>query len=240
VIPVTIRSSEWNTEINATKTSRVPTLNDRFWAPGGNPELMPEIGFEVENNNRIYLLSNLLLSASVFYGQTSNWIIWLPMTNGLWSPKNVKEVERYGIESKAELYFSVKSVQIGLDFQYNYLKATTINSYSLNDASLNKQLMYVPNHQTQFNIDLAFKKIRIFYSQSCVGSVYIDSENNSYLPYYLPADLGVDWTSKFIAGKQIVVGLKIINLFNEDYHIIANRPMPGMHFLLNLKINLKK
>ena len=234
------KNEKWNTEINASKTSRIPTLNDRFWIPGGNPDLRPENGFEVENNNRVYLSKNLLLSSTFFYGQTSNWIIWLPLSNGLWSPQNVKEVQRYGFESKAELDFSIKCVKIGVDLQYNYLKATTINSYSPNDASLNKQLMYVPTHQTQFDVELSFKKFRIFYSQSYVGSVYIDIENNSYLPYYLPADLGIDWSSKFIAGKQMVVGLKIINLFNEDYHIVANRPMPGTHFLLNLKINLKK
>lgn len=234
------KNGKWNSEINASKTSRIPTLNDRFWVPGGDPNLLPENGFEIENNNRIYLSDNLMFSSSIFFGRTSNWIIWHPMNNGLWSPENVKEVQRYGLESKLEFEASLKDVNFELDMQYNYLNATTIHSFNINDASINKQLIYVPAHQTQLDVELAFKKVRIFYSQSLVGSVYIDVENNSYLPYYFPADIGIDWSSNFITGKQLVAGLKIINLFNEDYHIVANRPMPGTHFLINLKINLKK
>lgn len=234
------KNGKWNTQFNASKTSRIPTLNDRFWVPGGNPDLLPENGFEIENNNRIYISENLMFSSSIFFGRTSNWIIWYPMNNGLWSPENVKEVQRYGLESKLEFDVSLKDVNFGLDIQYNYLNATTIHSFNINDASINKQLIYVPAHQAQLDVELVYKKFRVFYSQSLVGSVYIDSDNNSFLPHYFPADIGIDWSSNFITGKQLVAGLKIINLFNEDYHIVANRPMPGTHFLLNLKINLKK
>lgn len=235
-----LNEDKWNTEINLSKTSRTPTLNDRFWIPGGNPSLLPERGFEIENNNRVYLLRNLFFSTAVFYGQTANWIIWLPGSNGLWSPENVKEVERYGLETKLETNLTIKALKIDLELQYNFLRAKTLSSYLVNDASINKQLRYVPMHQGQFDVDLSFKRFRVFYTQSFVGKVFLDGQNESYLPYYLPVDFGIDWSSKFISGKQVIAGLKIINLFNEQYHIIANRPMPGAHFLINLKINLKK
>ena len=235
-----LKDDKWNTEFNVSKTSRTPTLNDRFWIPGGNPALMPERGFEIENNNRLYLRSNLFFSTSVFYGQTANWIIWLPSENGLWSPENVKEVERYGLESKAELKLKFKQLDVNLEIQYNFLRAKTISSYIANDASIDKQLRYVPMHQAQLDIDFSFKRFRVFYAQSFVAKVFLDGQNESYLPYYLPVDFGIDWSSKFISGKQIVAGFKIVNLYNEQYHIIANRPMPGAHFLVNLKINLKK
>ncbi|MFL2570558.1 MAG: hypothetical protein ACJ0QL_01610, partial [Parvicellaceae bacterium] len=235
-----LKEDKWNTEINLSKTSRTPTLNDRFWIPGGNPSLLPERGFEIENNNRVYLLRNLFFSTAVFYGQTANWIIWLPGSNGLWSPENVKEVERYGLETKLETNLTIKALKIDLELQYNFLRAKTLSSYLVNDASINKQLRYVPMHQGQFDVDLSFKRFRVFYTQSFVGKVFLDGQNESYLPYYLPVDFGIDWSSKFISGKQVIAGLKIINLFNEQYHIIANRPMPGAHFLINLKINLKK
>ena len=71
-----LKEDKWNTEFNFSKTNRVPSLNDRFWVPGGNLNLKPESGFEIDNNNRVYLSSKLIFSIAFFYGQTINWIIW--------------------------------------------------------------------------------------------------------------------------------------------------------------------
>ena len=106
-------------------------------------------------------------------------------------------------------------------FQYNYLHAGTISSYVENDASIGNQLMYVPKNQGQFCMDIYYKKFMVYYRQSIVGKVFVNNDNSSYLPYYGPADLGVEWTSRYIEGKQIVTGIKINNIFNEDYHVIS-------------------
>ena len=98
----------------------------------------------------------------------------------------------------------------------------------------------MPFHQGQFDVSFVCKNVTVFYSQAYVGKVFIDRTNSSYLPHYYPADCGINWSSEYITGKQLVVGIKINNIYNEQYHVMANRPMPGAHFLLNLKINLKK
>jgi len=229
----------WHSDINFSKTSRYPTLNDQFWMPGGNLELLPEIGFEIEWNNSMEISKHIKFSGSAFYGETKNWILWLPTNSGNWSPQNIKEIQRYGLELKTNYDKNFGIFDLSIEFQYNFLKAISIDSYIENDASIGKQLMYVPNNQAQCNVDLASNGIRIYYQQSAVGRVFLDGQNESYLPYYLPADLGIEWTSKFIEGKQVVAGLKVINIFNEDYHVISYRPMPRTYVLFNLKINLK-
>ncbi|MAP01950.1 MAG: hypothetical protein CMD01_03940, partial [Flavobacteriales bacterium] len=235
-----LKDDKWNTEFNFSKTNRIPSLNDRFWMPGGNLNLLPENGFEIENNNRLYLTNKLILSYAFFYGQTTNWIMWTPNSMGFWSAENVKEVQRYGMESKIESFFSIGLGELNLAAQYNFLQVSTLSSDIANDASIGKQLIYVPVNQGQFDLSYTTKKVTVFYSQSYVGRVFIDRSNISYLPHYFPADFGINWTSKIISGKQIIAGIKINNIYNEQYHVVANRPMPGAHFLLNLKINLTK
>ncbi len=233
------KNKPWHSDINISKTSRYPTLNDQFWMPGGNLELLPEIGFEIEWNNRIKISEYINFSGSVFYGETKNWILWLATNSGYWSPQNIKEIQRYGLELKTNYDKNLGKVDLSIELQYNFLKAISIDSYIENDASVGKQLMYVPNNQAQCNVNLIANGFRVYYQQSAVGRVFLDGQNESYLPYYLPADLGIEWTSKFIEGKQVVTGLKIINIFNEDYHVISYRPMPKAYVLFNLKINLK-
>ena len=227
-------------DFNISKTSRYPTLNDQFWIPGGNTALFPEIGYELEWNNSVDLLEGINFSISTFYGRTNDWIIWLPNSNSIWTPQNIKKIERYGIESRLVFNKQLGSLNLKSTFQYNYLHAGTISSYVENDASIGNQLMYVPKSQGQFCMDIIYKKFLVYYRQSIVGKVFINNDNSSYLPYYAPADLGIEWTSRYIEGKQIVTGIKINNIFNEDYHVISYRPMPGIHVLFNLKINLKQ
>ena len=235
-----IHNKEVNSDFNISKTSRYPTLNDQFWIPGGNIELMPEIGHEIEWNNSIDIIKGINFSISTFYGKTKDWIIWLPNSNSVWSPENIKEIKRYGLESRIVMEKDVGVVNFKGSFQYNFLNAVTQNSYIENDASIGNQLMYIPKNQGQFCLDVSFRNFMIYYRQSLMGRVYISSDNYSYLPNYSPADFGLEWTSPFIEGKQIITGIKVMNIFNEDYHVISYRPMPGIHVLFNLKINLKQ
>ena len=163
----------------------------------------------------------------------------MPENSGIWRPQNVKEIQRYGLDVTTKFDTQINKAFVNITFQYSWLRALTIASFIENDASLNKQLMYVPEHQFKCSFDIVLSEIRLFYYQTITGSIFIDGQNESYLPYYAPANLGIEWKSKFIKGKQLLAGFKIMNLFNEDYHVVSFHPMPGLHMLFNLKLNLK-
>src|SRR5690606_22428207 len=81
------------------KGYKVPTLNDRYWDPGGNPDLLPEESINGEVG--LHWLKNGLFSwdqSLTFYRmQVDNWIIWLPQ-GSVWSPENIRDVQNQGIE----------------------------------------------------------------------------------------------------------------------------------------------
>jgi vitamin B12 transporter len=228
----------FSSSINASKSSRYPSLNDKYWIPGGNIDLLPEIGFEIENSNSFNFIKKLPITISAYYGITDNLIQWAPHSSGMWSPQNIKQVIRYGLETSAKISKRINSYNIFITIQYNYNISSASKSELSNDASIGKQLMYIPLHQAHCNISISKKNLSFYYNQTLTGRVYIDNNNNFYLPYYIPADIGLDWKIKTIT--DITIGARINNLYNENYQVISYRPMPRINFLLNLKININQ
>ncbi|MBL0102430.1 MAG: TonB-dependent receptor [Bacteroidetes bacterium] len=103
---------------------RNPTINDLYWKPGGNPELLPEKGFTEEASLRIDPLQlskvnskfQLLLEATYFDKSIDNWIAWTP-TGSYWAPMNIKSVHlRRRISTQCQLF--VQEINSRLELQF--------------------------------------------------------------------------------------------------------------------------
>ncbi len=86
---------------NLARNYHHPTLNDLYWQPGGNPDLLPEEGHTGElsvswlkKTDAVHLQTSL----TGYYSRISNWILWLPGFKGYWEPLNLREVRSYGME----------------------------------------------------------------------------------------------------------------------------------------------
>ena len=84
---------------------RRPSMNDLYWPEDdfarGNPDLLPETSVEMEAGMSITGMRGFSLSLSVFQANTSDLIRWEPGQGGLWSPVNITEALRRGIETDA-------------------------------------------------------------------------------------------------------------------------------------------
>jgi len=79
------QNKNWKIHLNATRNYHKPNLNDLYWIPGGNPDLLPEEGYTAElgakflkNNGKWTLNSKINIYASLI----DNWIIWHPSSSG--------------------------------------------------------------------------------------------------------------------------------------------------------------
>lgn len=240
---ISLKWNKWNKHkiiASAATNYRAPTFNDLYWNPGGNPNLLPENGVLAELGYS-YQTNQLLVAATSYYSHINNWIQWLPSDKGYWSPVNLKEVISYGLEFSIEKKLKVKSVNISLSGNYNFIFAQNKSSIIEEDASISKQLIYVPKNTASFQAKFAYKFLELKYQQSYNGSVYIDAANQTYMPYYAPSNLQLDWKiNKLKAKNKLLLGVRIDNLFNEEYQIVANRPLPGRYYRLILKVALNK
>ena len=221
--------------LNAAKTFRAPSLNDLYWNWGGNPDLLPENAYTTELSYNLNK-KKLNYTATVFYSIVDNWIQWAPTEFGFWIPQNIKTVRNMGFEThiNAPIY-STPTTKLDVNINYTYVQSTSMASAIADDVSVGKQLIYVPNHTFNINALFAYKKITFNYFQTLTSKVYTDALNENHVSGFIPADASIYYTFNTISA-----GVRVQNIFNEQYQIIQGYPMPGRNFQVLVRFLLDK
>ncbi len=109
------------------------------------------------------------------------------------------------------------------------------------EDSYGKQLVYIPLHSGNFLVSLSFRGYSITYQHNSYSERFTTSSNDPtrrdwLYPYFM---------NDIMTGKEFSVGnltfsaeLKIYNLFNESYHSILYRPMPGRNYHIVFMVNI--
>lgn len=230
------------------KNYKFPSLNDLYFLPGGNPNLKSENGFtyDLGFSFNIDLIKRIAInvSANWFDSRISDWIIWLPTTKGFFSPRNVKKVHAYGMES---------SVEAGVDFGKDWLLnvngsfswTPSINrgeKISPADQSVGKQLPYVPRYSASLTGRLQWKTWSLLYKWCYYSERFTMSSNDytitGHLPEYFMSNISIE-KNFFFKPIDLQLKLAVNNLFNEDYLSVLSRPMPRINFELFIGITPK-
>ncbi|MBO4557991.1 MAG: TonB-dependent receptor [Bacteroidales bacterium] len=231
---------------SASRNFRYPTLNDLYFLPGGNPDLLPESGYSYDAGLAFADARadawSLKASATWFDSYIDNWIVWIPTFKGYWTPRNVRKVHAYGIESRAE-----GKLRLADDWM-----AEGVGSFawtpSINhgdpadwaDEAIGKQIVYVPKFSGSAVASLLYKSYKLTYKWCWYSERYTTSDNDMatrigrVLPYIMN-DIVLE--KRFAAGGTgITLKLAVNNIFNEEYESVLNRPMPGRNFELFIEI----
>jgi len=244
---ILIKDKELILKGNIARNFHLPSLNDLYWQPGGNPDLQPEQGFSFELGLQYQLLFKQHLiqtELTAFRSDIDNWIIWVPSYKGYWEPENIKRILSSGIEFSLKL--SGKFGEFGYSLSGNYAYTSSINygdPQVWGDESYGKQLPYIPLHSMNLMINSSYKGFFVTYQNNSYSERYTTSSNDissrgQLYPYYMN---DISFGKKFSFGKVSLLGeFKILNLFNETYHSILYRPMPGRNYLFVLMVNFNK
>ena len=109
---------------------RLPTLNDRFWIPGGNPSLKAENGWSQEITfswNKNFRNWSWSYQVTGYNRLIHDWIIWVRKENqSFFSPENIAKVWSRGIEQNMKVTHSSANGSILSTFfaSYTFLKST--------------------------------------------------------------------------------------------------------------------
>ncbi len=226
---------------NINRVNRIPTFNDLFWIPGGNPNLLPEQGWTSELGikwkAKINKNTHYHLEINGYNKRIKNWIIWLPNTN-FWSPMNLMNVHSYGLETNHKIFWTKNNWKIQFNLNTNYNIAHNTTSKTLNDASLYKQLIYTPIYNFNSGLLIQYKKLSIQYRQNYIGYTYISSDHSNHLPPYSIGNVNFQFQQEF---KKISANyfLQITNMWNVNYQVVQNRPMPPQQFYLGIQLSYK-
>ncbi|NVN93799.1 MAG: TonB-dependent receptor [Bacteroidetes bacterium] len=228
------------------KNYHLPSLNDLYWSPGGNPELKPEDGFSTEGGVAYEFkkksLFSLITEVTYFYTHITDWILWQPdPVFRYWTPLNLKEVNTQGLECNANLVYQLKTMVFRLNAMYSYTSARNLKPINQNDNTTDKQLIYTPVHSYNASLRAEWKTYFLSVASHFTGKRFTNTSNTRYMPAYQLTDLSLGMTFPFknMNHNSFSVQLNVNNLFDIDYQAIAWQPMPGRNMEIQLKYNFK-
>ena len=222
------------------KSHKIPTLNDRFWTPGGNPGLVPEesISWETGLDYGRKFRDRAQVKAGLTYYRMNveNWIIWLPR-GSIWSPSNIRTVINQGLEGKLEGSYAFGSLHLKANAQYTYNQARNQTLVNSNDRSFGKQLPYTPLHKMQWSLRAEKDTWGCYISQVYTGERFDTTDNESVVAPYTLWNTGLsrEWE---IAGIKGSLGFNVFNLLDEQYQAMKLRAMPGRNYQVNLTVGI--
>ncbi len=226
--------------LKISKNYNLPGLNDLYWVPGGNPNLDAEKSWEQnvgvsyqKQAKNFYLKSNI----GVYHSLVSDWILWQPsaIENGIWTPQNLKEVKLQGVEFDQEVKITFNpNNQINIKLFYAYTQAINNKSVNVNDVSVGKQLIYIPNEKMGVNINYVYKSYQLSSNYHSVSHRFTTSDHSEFLPGYTIVDARFQ---KIVKKNEhyFISSIYVDNIFNTVYESIPFQAMPARVFGINFK-----
>ncbi len=227
---------------SVSRNFRVPTFNDLYWIPGGNPDLKPEsswneeLGLYYQTDSLLYF--DLKTEITAFNSLVDNWIMWIP-GNNLWSPMNIRTVWSRGIEGSINLSARFNTFRVHLKGNYNYTRSTNQKQLSDHDPTYQKQLIYVPEHRYQLGLDIDHRQWHFSVNQAYTGHRFVTPDNEDKLEPYSLIDLKLQRQMNFQKNK-LVISAEVLNLLNENYQAVQYYPMPGRSFKISVLLIIQQ
>jgi iron complex outermembrane receptor protein len=242
ITPVSGR--DYALKANFSRNSKIPSLNDMYWYPGGNENLKNENGYlsEIswEMNSDLSPSVKLENEITFFRNHLENMIAWRPGEYSYWVARNEGVVNTSGIEASAGIFLTFGSFSADLRSSYSYTKAVRELANGISeDPGNSRQIPYIPKNQNNTVLRIKWKS---FYSSimSCyTGRRYLTEDNSSSLPGYFVSDLSLGVRLKHSNTRYNLL-FTAANIFDAGYQNMAYYPLPGRNYRvsLNFQFNL--
>jgi iron complex outermembrane receptor protein len=227
---------------SVSRNTKLPCLNDLYWVPGGNPDLMPESAAGGETSWSFLRVTpsgtrnslDLTLHASA----VSNLIQWMPGASGLWNAENVRDVNVTGAEARAGTELLIRNWNLRGILNYAYTRSVIAESNAVaNDNAVGRQLIYAPLNHANLNLSATRKWFRTGLSVSWESRRYTTSDNSEWLPQEFLADLsaGADLQA---GAVRLRTEFEASNIFGTATESVRNYPMPLRTFKIKLTLTL--
>jgi vitamin B12 transporter len=215
---------------------RLPTFSDLYFHDFGYVDLRPEITNQynvgvVYVESEISFIRDLELNADGYYNLVTDKIsikYGMPYS----SIRNIGRVDIKGLD--AGIKFSIpirKNTLINFNASYTYQLAQDMTPGSSN---LGDQIPYTPAHSGSATVSCRYRKLEGGYNLLFSGKRWNGQNiSSNLLPAYAEHSLFAGMTFQ----KFRITG-EIINLFDSQYQIIKDYPMPGRNCRITISIDL--
>ena len=227
------------------RSFRIPTFNELYFNGGGgigNPNLGPErsTGLEVGGTLSFSMAGDHYLQTSYFLTEMSDRIVWVPAGGLGVTPKNIRNVRSYGIET---LYiWKLLKEFLTLNVNYTSLRSVKTSKEYPGDPNVNIQLPYIPQETLNLSLSVSHsfdgsvvEKVGATVSHQFVGFRFYSEDNVSVIPSYNITNLALRGGLK-IGQFGVITKVEINNVFDEDYQVMIGYPMPLRSYRLTVGV----
>jgi vitamin B12 transporter len=215
---------------------KAPGLNDMYFVPGGNRDLVPErsIGYDAGIRWDVPFIRGLLLDAGLFSIKAKDRIIWIPSSETwVWSPVNLREVQADGFEF--DLRWSSDIIPLRISASYIYQDVNQRIPDENNGEFRRRQLLYVPYHLVSGEIGYDIGALRLSVFPRYNSKRFTIEANDQQVDGYFLFDVRSDYTVR-LGTLSAMISLDVKNIFDTDYQVIQYYPMPGRNVELNVRL----
>ncbi|MBS2212314.1 TonB-dependent receptor [Carboxylicivirga mesophila] len=230
----------WSFTGNIASSYRVPTFNDRYWVPGGNPDLKPEDGINYELGTKISYCTERLsghVKLNAFYLDVDNWLQWVNGDNG-WEAQNIQRVLSRGIELSSDLNWVMGQYTFNTGLNYTYNPVVRKESTDGQQVAVGRQLEYVPLHRGVLYLNGQHRKISAGIDASYTHKQYI-SLQESTIPEVVLVNAQVGYQFHLDTDNLLRISGSFNNLMNKDYQSSYGYPMPRANYRISITYNFK-
>ncbi|MDR1653275.1 MAG: TonB-dependent receptor [Prevotellaceae bacterium] len=241
-----LRKTDFNLHAFYKHIFRLPTFNELYYGDYGNYNLKPElaiqydIGLDFFKNFDKKTLKNLQFNIDGYFNQVKNKIVAYPVRPSQWTVLNFDKVHIFGVDVRGQNTLEIAQITLNSTLAY-----TLSNTVNLADKRITtkygKQLPYSPRHSATVLLNANYKNWSVNYNITYAGMRYTTAENINSEKEKINA-----WTTNDIsvfnrfAIKKIncKAGIEISNIFNRQYEIVKNYPMPRRNAKITLTVSL--
>ena len=223
---------------NLQQTYRLPTLNELYYFPGGNPGLKPERGIAADGGYTFDIQwkdIDFQSNGSYFDRDVHNWILWLG--GAVWTPQNIAEVQSHGVETRNVVSWHIHDWCLTMGVSTTYVIATTVQSSLPGDGSIGKQIPYTPRYSGQAHLGVIRKKVELEYAHVYTGYRFITTDESEWLTPYQTGQVSA-MIHLSVWRTRCDVFARCGNIWNTRYQVVAERPMPGTNYIGGIKFGL--
>jgi iron complex outermembrane receptor protein len=176
----------------------------------------------------------------VAYRQSiDNFIQWVPLSGGIWSPENIKQIDINGIDLNLNAKWRISNIHFGLGLGYLFNNSITTESFIPNDASIGKQTIYTPEDKITGNLNVRWKSLSFLITSFYTGEVYARADHDplSKLNAFTIYDAEIRYRFN-IREVNCAFQFSVQNFTNQTYQTIKNYPMPGTNYKTGISIKI--
>jgi vitamin B12 transporter len=218
---------------------RAPDMNELYWSPGGNRDLMPESSYNFHSGSELRIDLSQRAAVSVLpsfqWANVTNWIQWIPTSMGYWMPVNLKEVESRVFELPLSLTASLGKYKIFSEARWMHTQS------QLKDVmgEANKKMIYTPEHTYAGAIGLEAESLSVSLRYRYSAERYTDEMNTAsrVLPAYDVAGMMIKYSAA-IQRLSYNLCLDVDNVFDVRYESVRAYAIPGRVISLQLTCQL--